>query len=283
MDDKQSSLIAKAVLEVTGVAVNVSISPSVKGVRQPLLAYINGNGYTSQNGPRFAIHAHGLRSHRLTAEMGTFAAPCIKQMQTAGADRLAFARSIIRQIANEPGTQVSISPNQNLDEWVVTDNGFSIEVITRVGDNQYSDENVSTTATKFMAPMLAALAELIGYEEADGDELAENQDIAFDVEGKLTTAIIRKRERSRRNRLLCLAIHGHRCCVCGTIPERTYPGLTGIIEVHHIEPVSTLLAPKIYDPRTDLIPLCPTCHRAIHRKFPAMLPDELRAIMNITA
>ena len=96
-------------------------------------------------------------------------------------------------------------------------------------------------------------------------------------------AIVKKRERSRRNRLLCLAIHGHRCCVCGTIPEDKYPGLTGIIEVHHIEPVSTLLAPKIYDPRTDLIPLCPTCHRAIHRKFPAMPPDELRAIMKIPA
>ncbi len=283
MDETQSILIAEAVIEVTGVAVVVRIPPNIKGARQPLLAYIDGDGYTSQNGPRFTIHAHGLKSHRLTAEMGSFAAPCIKQMQGARADSLAFARSIIQQLAHEPDTQVSIGPNQNLDEWIVTDLGFSIEVITRVGDNQYSDEKVSTTATKFLAPMLAALAELIGYEEAENEGQNGSEDIAFDVEGTLTTAIFKRRERSRRNRLLCLTIHGHRCCVCGADPEEKYPGLTGIIEVHHIEPVATLLAPKIYDPRTDLIPLCPTCHRAIHKKFPAMLPEELRLILKKSA
>lgn len=280
MDDTQRALIAKTVTEVTGVAVNVS-TPKTGGVRGALFAYIEGNGYTTQNGPRFTIRPHGLKRHQVTAEMGTFAAPCIKQMQAAEADRLALARSIIRQLASEPDTQVSIGPAQTLEEWLVTDKGFDIEVITRVHGDQYSDEAVTATAAKFMAPMLAALAELIGYEDPDGDEHAENENIAFDTEGQLTTAVIRKRERSRRNRLLCLAIHGHRCFVCGTVPEETYPGLTGIIEVHHIEPVSTLLAPKVYDPRTDLIPLCPTCHRAIHRRFPAMLPEELRQIINL--
>jgi 5-methylcytosine-specific restriction protein A len=282
MTEKQCSLIAKAVLEVTGIAVEVS-SPPLKGggLRRPLLAHFTG--YTSQEGPRFALQAHGLRSQRMTAEMGNFAAPCIKQMQNAGADSLAFARSIIRQLDKEPGTKVTISPNQNLDDWVVTDTGFRIEVITASKENQYSDEMVSASAAKFMAPMLAALAELIGFDEPEDYELPENANIVFDTEGKLTTAIVRKRERSRKNRLLCLAIHGHRCCVCGMIPEEIYPGLSGIIEVHHIEPVSTLLAPKIYDPNTDLIPLCPTCHRAIHSKFPAMMPDELRAIMKISA
>lgn len=281
MDDTQRALIAKTVMEVTGVAVNVS-TPKTGGVRGALFAYIEGNGYTTQNGPRFTIRPHGLKRHEVTAEMGTFAAPCIKQMQAAEADRLTLARSIIRQVAKEPDTEVSIAPSQTLDEWLVTDKEFSIKVITRVQGDQYSDEAVASTAAKFMAPMLAALAELIGYEDPDGDDHPENENVAFDTEGQLTTAIIKKRERSRRNRLLCLAIHGHRCFVCGTVPEKTYPGLTGIIEVHHIEPVSTLLAPKIYDPRTDLIPLCPTCHRAIHRRFPAMLPEELRAIMKLT-
>lgn len=281
MDDTQRALIAKTVMEVTGVAVNVS-TPKTGGVRGSLFAYIDGNGYTTQNGPRFTIRPHGLKSHEVTAEMGTFAGPCIKQMQAADADRLALARSIIRQLADENGTKISISPAQTLDEWLVTDKGFRIEVVTRVQGDQYSDEAVTATAAKFMAPMLASLAELIGYEDPDGNEHAEDENVVFDTEGQLTTAVVRKRERSRRNRLLCLAIHGPRCFVCGTIPEEIYPGLTGIIEVHHIEPVSTLLAPKVYDPRTDLIPLCPTCHRAIHRKFPAMLPEELRQIIKIT-
>jgi 5-methylcytosine-specific restriction protein A len=185
----------------------------------------------------------------------------------------------LQELANEPNTTVSVGPGQTLEDWTVTDTGFNIEIVTRADGNQYSDDAVSATAAKFMAPMLAAIAELIGYEDPDGTGHAEEENIAFDTEGQLTTAIIKRRERSRRNRLLCLAIHGHRCSVCGIIPEQIYPGLTGIIEVHHIEPVSTLSAPKVYDPRTDLIPLCPTCHRAIHRRFPAMLPEELRAIL----
>lgn len=280
MDDNQRALIAQTVLDVTGVAVNVT-TPKANGIRTCLLAHFEG--YTAQNGPRFKIQPHGLKRHRVTAEMGTFSGPCIKQMQRAGTDHLALARSLIRQIANEPHTTVSISPGQTLDDWIVTDNGFSIEATTRVQTNQYSDEAVTATAERIMAPMLAALGELIGYEESDSGTAEINDDIPLDTEGQLTTAIVRKRERSRRNRLLCLAIHGRRCFVCRTVPEEIYPGLTGIIEVHHIEPVSTLSAPRVYDPRTDLIPLCPTCHRAIHSRFPAMLPEELRAIIKPTA
>lgn len=280
MDDAQRNLIARSVLEVTGVAINVT-SPKIKEIRSSLLAYIDG--YSSQEGPIFAIKAHGLRSHQVTATMGTFAMPCIKLMQAASPDQLALARSLIRQIAEAPNTQVSIFPDQTLNDWVVQDAGFGIEIITKVEGDQYSDEAVASTASKFMAPMLASFAELIGYVDPDGDNNQEAEDIAFDVEGLLTSTVIKKRERSRRNRLLCLAIHGHRCCVCDIIPEDVYPGLTGIIEVHHIEPVSTLLEPRVYDPRTDLIPLCPNCHRAIHRTFPAMLPKELRAIMKITS
>ena len=280
MDDAQRHLIALSVLEVTGVAISVT-SPQIKEIRSSLHAYIHG--YSSQEGPKFAIKAHGLKSHQVTATMGTFAAPCIKQMQAANPDQLVFARSLIRQLAEEPNTKVTINPDQTLDDWVVTDTGFSIEIITKVEADQYSNEAVASTASKFMAPMLASLAELIGYVDPDGEDNIGEDCVAFDVEGALTSAIVKKRERSRRNRLLCLALHGNRCCVCGTIPEDLYPGLSGIIEVHHIEPVSTLLAPKVYDPRTDLVPLCPTCHRAIHRKLPAMLPEDLRAIMKISA
>jgi 5-methylcytosine-specific restriction protein A len=280
MDDAQRELIAQAVFEVTGVTINVT-TPRADGIRASLLAYIDG--YSSQEGPRFTIRPHGLKSHQVKAEMGNFAVPCIKQMQAAGVDQLALARSLIRQLAKEPDTTVSISPGQTADDWVVTDNGFSIEIITRVEGDQYSDEAVASTASRFMAPMLASLAELIGYVDPDGETNHYDEDIAFDKEGALTTAVVRKRERSRRNRLLCLAIHGHRCSVCGIIPEEIYPGLTGIIEVHHIEPVSMLSEPKVYDPRTDLIPLCPTCHRAIHQRSPALQPNELRDILKVSA
>ena len=280
MDESQTELIAKAILEVTGVAVTVT-TPKIAGVRSSLLAFVDG--YTSQNGPRFIIQAHGLKRHKVTAEMGTFALPCIKLMQSASEDQIALARCLVDQIASRPDTIVTIHPDQSRNNWCVTDNGFKIEIITRTSAGQYDDDAVATTASNVMAPLLAALAELIGYEDPNGEDIPAPMEVALDLEGTLTTTIVRKRERSRRNRMLCLAIHGDRCAVCKMIPSDIYSGLSSIIEVHHIEPVSLLTAPKVYDPSTDLIPLCPNCHRAIHRFIPAMLPDDLRKLINISA
>ena len=280
MNESQRVLIAQAILDVTGVVVTVT-TPKTIGVRSSLFAYIDG--YTSQDGPRFTIQPHGLKSHKVTAEMGNYATDCIKHMQSASDEQLALARCLIHQIASELETTVTIGPNQAPDNWVVTDTGFIIEIITKTVAGQYDNDAIAATARKFMAPLLAALAELIGYEDPDGEEIPTPKVIPFDAEGALTTTIIRKRERSRRNRMLCLAIHGDQCAVCKMVPGNIYLGLTSIIEVHHIEPVSVLAAPKVYDPSTDLIPLCPNCHRAIHKVFPAMLPDNLREIFKLPA
>jgi 5-methylcytosine-specific restriction protein A len=280
MDETQKGLIARAILDVTGVAVTVT-TPKTAGVRSSLFAYVDG--YTAQNGPRFTIQPHGLKGHKVTVEMGNFALPCIRLMQSASDDRVALARCLVNQIASRPDTTVIIHHDQARDSWIVTENGFRIEVITRTSAGQYDDDAVASTASDVMAPLLAAMAELIGYEDTDGEELPAPKEVSFDLEGTLTTAVVRKRERSRRNRMLCLAIHGDRCAVCEMVPSDIYPNLPSIIEVHHIEPVSMLTAPKIYDPSTDLIPLCPNCHRAIHRTFPAMLPGDLRNILKFPA
>lgn len=274
MDEAQCKIIAQSLLAVTGVELNVT-SKRINGLRSSLVACFTGYGI--QEGPRFAIKAHGLKSHQITATMGTFAAPCIRLMQAAAPDKIDFAHCLIRHLANQPNTKVTIAPNQSIEEWKIQDSSFSIKIVTRVNGDQYSDHDVAVTATKFMAPLVAAFAEIIGYTESNDTTESTEENTAFDIEGQLTLAITKKRERSRRNRMLCLAIHGNRCYVCGINPDSLYNTASGIIEVHHIEPISIQLKPRIYNPRTDLIPLCPNCHRAIHRKFPAMLPADLRA------
>ena len=279
MSEHHGDLIAAALLERTGVAVTVT-EPRVQGIRRSLVAILDG--YTSQNGPRFSIQPHGLKSHKVKLVMGDYSAPCLALMRQAAPDKLPLARAFIRQLTERPENKVKISPEQALAEWQVPENGgFSIEVITRLDGDQYSDEAFAATAENVMAPLLAAIGELIGFDESDQFYCQKDQ-FPFDVEGRLTTAVVRKRERSRRNKMLCLLIHGPVCRVCGFIPEAVYPSLRNIIEVHHIEPVSELAAPKPYNPRTDLIPLCPNCHRAIHTRVPAYLPEELRAFMEIS-
>ena len=79
---------------------------------------------------------------------------------------------------------------------------------------------------------------------------------------------------------MCLLFHGRECKICKFKTDKVYKNVEDIIEVHHIEPLSELNKPKIYDPIHDLIPLCPNCHAAIHKaKVGTYTPDELKKFM----
>jgi 5-methylcytosine-specific restriction protein A len=144
-----------------------------------------------------------------------------------------------------------------------------VDVLIRNVGSPSAEEAIVATAEAVMAPLMAAMAELIGYEDVEPE--------TYDEEGRLTESVVRRRERSARNRLLCLSIHGHRCAVCRLEPRSVYADAGSIIEVHHLEPVSLLAEPRPYDPATDLVPLCPNCHRAAHTRRPApWTVEELR-------
>jgi len=133
-------------------------------------------------------------------------------------------------------------------------------------------EAVARTAGNVMVPLMASMAELIGYDPAE--------DVVGDIEGSIIEETIRRRERSPRNRLLCLSIHGHRCAACGFVPDGVYGDARGIMEVHHLEPLGLAELPRKYDPRTDLVPLCPNCHRAIHTRRPVPYTlEELKEVI----
>jgi 5-methylcytosine-specific restriction protein A len=156
------------------------------------------------------------------------------------------------------------------------DGAFRVSATVRDLDQPNSDQALATTCREVIVPLMAAMAELIGYDvigSADeaGDEV---------LEGAVLRSVVRRRERNPRNRLLCMRIHGERCVACGLEPRLRYGAAGGVIEVHHLQPLSTLGEPRAYDPQTDLVPLCPTCHRAAHTKRPLpYTPEELRSLM----
>lgn len=53
----------------------------------------------------------------------------------------------------------------------------------------------------------------------------------------------------------------------------------GFIHVHHITPLSQIGHSYKLDPVSDLLPLCPNCHAMVHRKTPAMHPQELKLLI----
>lgn len=86
-------------------------------------------------------------------------------------------------------------------------------------------------------------------------------------------------ERDRRNRAAALAIHGYSCLACDVDMGRFYgEAAAGLIEVHHVVPVSEVGPGYIIDVEKDLVPLCPNCHAVAHRRSPPFTAQELRAM-----
>lgn len=248
-------------------------SKSPIGMREGLSFWFEN--YNRSSGPVFSIRPSGLKRHTVSLKFGTYAAPCIEHIQKrASAEDYALAYAFTERLQN--AFDLRINDSQPVPEWQVsTDLRISV---TRKVSGQHCPNDIYESINTMMIPLIAAMAELIGYE----DEESVEDDTYGDIEGSSSLSLIRKRERSRRNRLLCLSIHGEKCGVCGFVTEDTYgEGMASVLEVHHIEPLADIKEPKTYDPRTDLIPLCPNCHRAIHKRTPAFTPDELKGLMNL--
>lgn len=100
------------------------------------------------------------------------------------------------------------------------------------------------------------------------------------TEGKKIESFTTRYERDPTNRLEAIRIHGNKCMACGFDFKAVYGDLgEGFIEVHHINPLSTLDNETIINPATDLICLCSNCHRMIHRNKDTLSLEELKLII----
>ncbi len=262
MNESQLIKITDEIYEKTGITVESSITSGKP--RKSLMFWFDN--FNRSNGPVFSIRPSGLNWHIISIEFGPYAAACIEHIKNkATHDSYSLAYAFIEQLDEK--YNVKLNGEIIKKNWKI-DTGFSIQVSLK-NLNQNDLESIINSIKIAMIPLMSAVAELIGYEDEDGDK-----------EGGLKQSIITKKERSPRNRLLCLSMHGEICNVCGLDPKSIYgSNLDSILEVHHIEPLSETDEAKVYNPRTDLIPLCPNCHRAIHKRKPAYKPDELKGIL----
>ena len=98
-------------------------------------------------------------------------------------------------------------------------------------------------------------------------------------EGAVYSEVVKKYERSRYNRALCLKYYGFMCRGCGDkLAEKYGPMGTDVIHVHHLVPVSEMGGTYQLNPVKDLIPLCPNCHNIVHKKNPQMTILELKEL-----
>ncbi len=99
-------------------------------------------------------------------------------------------------------------------------------------------------------------------------------------EGDRARALHEQVERNSAAREACLRKQGARCVVCDLRLRDRYAGLSReVVEVHHLRPLSNTIGPYQLDPATDLVPICPNCHRVIHSQMPALEPGQVKAML----
>lgn len=125
------------------------------------------------------------------------------------------------------------------------------------------------------------LTELEGTSNPLEDRERVSSAIMMGREGERLESLVKTYQRNRYLRQKAIEIKGARCGVCGFSFPDVYGDLgRGFAEVHHIVPLSVVGKECLTNPEVDLIVLCSNCHSMIHRKTPALSPDQLLDAIN---
>lgn len=241
---------------------------------------IHPSGLPVQN--TFSIHTTvGWRNVEVTFVPGSFAGDFVRMMSHAGLDARNCCAAVLTKSMSD-GAAVTLKINGRIvrpDDVTGWDSEWTrLELSVRRGqlDLGNGDEDNRKIAG-WTQQVTAAIIALLPIEQ---DEIfTENLQTGF-PEGAKANVEANRYERDRRNRAAALAIHGYNCAACNfDLGHRYGSAAAGLIEVHHLTPVSKLGENYRINPATDLVPLCPNCHRVAHRRDPPFTIDELRAML----
>jgi 5-methylcytosine-specific restriction protein A len=175
--------------------------------------------------------------------------------------------------AESSGLSVELSVDgKNLFEDFSESNWESLSLTLHKKFVNYADASNSLKLT-----VLIAFSILIPLITEEPERLLEEISSDYQEEGRKSSVTVNRYERSRVNRAIALEIHGFVCTGCELRMADLYgPIGEGVIHVHHLEPVSLMDAPRILNPATDLVPLCPNCHSIVHKRNPPLNISELK-------
>ena len=224
----------------------------------------------------------GWRRINASFKLGSFAGDLLQAIRTVDNEGRKVFLSVLNA-CREDGADVAIRLNgavrEHWDEsvWIDTWRTFEFDVSKgmlpiNMGDIDADRWHVNHWACRIAAASLALLP--VEEEQVDSPEMS-----GF-PEGSRLQVDVNRYERDRRNRAAAIAIHGHICKACGVDMQDRYGVVAeGLVEVHHVVPVSMLGPHYLINPKTDLVPLCPTCHAVAHRRSPPYTVDELKEML----
>ena len=104
----------------------------------------------------------------------------------------------------------------------------------------------------------------------EGDE-----DTITGFEGGKKLILVNHYERDANLREEAIRTHGTTCKACGFDYAKVYGGHgEGYIEVHHLQPISSLAEKTPVNPKEDMTVLCSNCHRMIYHRIHNILTLE---------
>ena len=259
------------IVDIISIATNANIALRTDTTSPYTAIKIWFKDLGERKGPIGLISVIGSKI-RIKISFGKFSGSIVEEIVKNIDHRLVVARKLINYVECSELRIV----RQSLLNWTVLDSSFKIIASYNIDSTSENLESeVLTACEKMVNPLMLAMVELVGYEKIS----EERED--GDIEGNLTKVVIKRRERSPKNRLLCFAIHGNQCSVCGINPLVRYKVNRNTLEAHHLEPLALITNPKKFDPRKDLVPLCPNCHRAVHTRTPRPYePSELKKMLS---
>jgi hypothetical protein len=99
----------------------------------------------------------------------------------------------------------------------------------------------------------------------------------FFIEGSRSqrTHVMLERNKRLRKQFLDGAERPIACDVCTIAPDEKYPWTKDLVELHHLLPLSSAIRVGSSSTLlTDIVPVCPTCHRAVHTFYSRWLKKE---------
>ena len=236
-----------------------------------------------------ADHTFGIRTTlewrrlRIGFEPGKFAGSLLADMGNVDLD----GRSAFHAVLTDSlrlGAQIDLEVNgvpfsfDSEELWAQTWSRLALSM--NIGQLELGvDEGESDAhiVCRWTGRFAAAVISILPMEETG--EIVESDVIGY-PEGALKTVRTNRYERDRRNRSAALAIHGTACKGCGLEMGARYgPVATGLVDIHHVTPVSQLGAGYVIDPVRDLVPLCPNCHAVAHRRDPVLTASEIELLL----
>ena len=210
-------------------------------------------------------------SWKIELHLDVFSTPLISAMQDRYSDRKVGLDSYL-DLAQIKNNSFKLAINGNANPASLNEDWKDINFVLAKSYN--TEESEFTTLSSVLLDFMCILLYLI-IEDTEWT----STEVIGDEEGGSYSEIVKKYERSRYNRAMCLKYYGFTCRGCGELLAEKYgPIGMDVIHVHHIVPVSQMGGSYRLNPIKDLIPLCPNCHTIVHRKIPVLDIESLRSL-----